>query len=307
MRTIQSTFLHVTMTKVFRQGAPRRSGLAAAVFAVGLAASAAATPALADDDIGGATTVVNLVTGDLSSGDKVSVVQGDQVFRDEGVKTDDNSSARLVLRDNTDLLLGPSSSIKLDRFVYAGPKQPGAIAINLVKGAFRFATGDADKKAYVISTPTASLGVRGTVLEIVSDPAKTFVVLGEGGAVVCMRSLPRKHCLQMTDPGQAVEVTATGIRWNSGAAAAVTAIIEAIPNAPSGPSGPSGQHASVTPTTTTTTTDTVTVHTKPGGCGGDGGDGGDGGEDSVSPSVSGSSGPGPGPGGHHGPGHGPGH
>ena len=108
------------------------------------------------------------MTGDLATGDKINVVQGDEVFKDEGVRTDANSSARLVLRDNTNLLLGPSSSIKLDRFVYSGPSQPGAIAVNLVKGALRFATGDADKKAYVISTPTAALGVRGTVLKIVA-------------------------------------------------------------------------------------------------------------------------------------------
>ena len=173
-----------------------------ALLIVGLAALGVAAPAQADESIGGAKTVVNLVTGDLPTGDKVNVFQGDDVFKDEGVRTDADSSARLVLRDNTNLLLGPSSSIKLDRFVYAGPSQPGAIAVNLVKGALRFATGDADKKAYLIATPTAALGVRGTVLKIVSNPSKTFVVLDEGGAVVCTRAAPKKHCLQLTDPGQ---------------------------------------------------------------------------------------------------------
>ena len=133
----------------------------------------------------------------------------------EGVHTDADSSARLILRDNTNLLIGPSSSIKLDRFIYAGPSQPGAIAVNLVKGALRFATGDADKKAYVISTPTASLGVRGTVLKILSyGPSKTLVVLDEGGATVCTRQTTKKHCLDLTEPGQGVEVTVTGIKWD---------------------------------------------------------------------------------------------
>ena len=301
MGTIQAKLKHVPIAS--------RAARAATAVAVGMAIAYAATPALADEDIGGATTVVNLVTGDLSSGDKVNVVQGDQVFKDEGVKTDADSSARLVLRDNTNLLLGPGSSIKLDRFVYSGPKQPGAIAVNLVKGALRFATGDADKKAYVIQTPTAALGVRGTVLKIVSDPAKTFVLLDEGGAVVCMRSSPRKHCLQMTDVGQVVEVTATGIRWNAGAAGAVEAVIEAIPDAPSGPSGPTGQHANIIPTTPTTT---VAVKGPPPGGGGDGcGGGGEGGEgeEGIAPAQVGvglgAPGPGQGPG--HAPGHGPGH
>jgi len=286
-----------------------------ALLIVGLALLGVAAPAQAEESIGGATTVVNLVTGDLATGDKISVVQGDEVFKDEGVRTDADSSARLILRDNTNLLLGPSSAIKLDRFVYSGPSQPGAIAVNLVKGALRFATGDADKKAYVISTPTAALGVRGTVLKILAvSPTDTLVLLDEGGALACTRKAKTKHCLQLTEPGQVVEVTATGIKWNSGAAGAVSAVIDAIPDAPPGsPSGPTGQHADVTPTVVTSPPSKskappggVGVGVGGGGCGGGGDGGGDGeggggvgeaaalGVSSVS-SVSGQT---PGPGGH---------
>ena len=280
--------------------APRLFGRSKSAFLiVGLAALGAAAPApsQADESIGGAKIVVNLVTGDLPTGDKINLVQGDDVFKDEGVRTDAESSARLVLRDNTNLLLGPSSSIKLDRFVYSGPSQPGAIAVNLVKGALRFATGDADKKAYVISTPTAALGVRGTVLKILAtSPTDTLVLLDEGGALVCMRTDPKKkRCLNLTEPGQVVEVTATGIKWNSGAAGTVSAVIDAIPDAPPGPSGPSGQHADVTPAVVTP----VTVTPKPPPCGG-GGDGGDGGEGEAAVHGIGASGPGAGPGNHHG-------
>ena len=235
----------------------------------GLALASVAAPALADDSIGGAKTVVNLVTGDLSTGDKVNLVQGDDVFKDEGVRTDADSSARIVLRDNTNMLLGPSSAIKLDRFVYSGPSQPGAIAVNLVKGALRFATGDADKKAYVISTPTAALGVRGTVLKIVSDSVNTFVQLDEGGSLVCTLRAPKRHCLNLTEPGQTVEVTATGIRWNAGAGASVSAVIDAIPDAPPGsPPGQTGEHADLTPTVTPVTV-TTTPPSKPCGDGRD--------------------------------------
>ena len=275
-----------------------------ALLIVGLAALGVAAPAQAqaEESIGGAKTVVNLVTGDLPTGDKINLFQGDDVFKDEGVRTDADSSARLILRDNTNLLLGPSSSIKLDRFVYSGPSQPGAIAVNLVKGALRFATGDADKKAYVISTPTATLGVRGTVLKILStSPTDTFVLLDEGGTLVCMRTDPKKkHCLQLTEPGQVVEVTATEIKWNSGAAATVSAVIDAIPDAPPGsPSGPTGQHADVTPAVVTPPPSTK----PPRPCGG-GGDGGGGGEEAaIGPGGIGS---GAGPGHGHGPG-GPSH
>ncbi len=268
MRINQPALLQSARTGNSDLATPRFFGPAkSALVIVGLAVLGVAAPAQAEESIGGAKTVVNLVTGDLGTGDKVNVFQGDDVFRDEGVRTDADSSARLVLRDNTNLLLGPSSSIKLDRFVYSGPSQPGAIAVNLVKGALRFATGDADKKAYLIATPTAAMGVRGTVLKIVSNSARTLVVLDEGGAVVCTRAAPKKRCLQLTEPNQAVEVTATGIRWNASAAATVSAIIEAIPDAPNGPSGPSGQHADVTPAVVTPkVTPPVTPPPSGGGC-----------------------------------------
>ena len=283
-----------------------------------LAASCAAATARADESIGGAKSVVNLVTGDLPTGDKISVVQGDDVFKDEGVRTDADSSARLVLRDSTNLLLGPSSSIKLDRFVYSGPKQPGAIAVNLVKGALRFATGDADKKAYVISTPTAALGVRGTVVKILAaTPTHTFVQLDEGASIVCMR-LGKKLCLELTEPGQTVEVTTTRIRWNSAAGASVSAVIDSIPDSPPGaPGGPAGQHAELTPpvvTTAVVTPPPAAPNGPPnnpggGGCRGEDGGGGGGISDAAVNSVSVTSHV-TGFAGHFGPGHGhgsPGH
>jgi hypothetical protein len=305
MRINQSAYLQSVRTRPFDLTASRFLRQAKrAVLVVGVAAAPFAAPAQAEENIGGATTVVNLVTGDLATGDKTNVVQGDAVFKDEGVRTDADSSARLILRDNTNLLLGPSSSIKLDRFVYAGPSQPGAIAVNLVKGALRFATGDADKKAYVISTPTAALGVRGTIIKILAvSPTDTLVLLDEGGTLVCMRSDPKKkRCLNLTQPGQAVEVTTTGIRWNSGAAGTVAAVIDAIPSAPPGSTGPTGEHASVTPAVVTPTT--VGAPKPPPGGGGDGCGGGGEGE-AATLGVSGhASGPGGhGPGGHGGPSH----
>jgi len=42
-------------------------------------------------------------------------------------------------------------------------------------------------------------------------------------------------------------VTTTGIKWNAGAAASVSAVIDAIPDAPDGPSGLDREHAGVTP------------------------------------------------------------
>jgi hypothetical protein len=172
-----------------------------------------AMPSRAQEGIGAARVVVNSVKGSLPSG-SVTITQNDGVFRDEGLRTDSDSSAKLVLLDDTNLSIGPSSAVKLDRFVYAGPAQTGEIAIRLAKGILRFATGNADKRAYVITTPTAAIGVRGTVLKIVASPAKTIVVLEEGAARVCARGSAHKKgsCFDLTIPGERAVVTATRAR-----------------------------------------------------------------------------------------------
>ena len=143
--------------------------------------------AWSDEKIGGAEIVINHVQGALPTGSQVPVAQGDSVFLNEAVQSGADSKARLLLEDNTNVSIGPGSTVKLDNFVYSGPKQPGTIALNLGKGTLRFVTGDASKRAYTIWTPTAAIGVRGTILRIESTSTETKVINEEGTAIVCHR------------------------------------------------------------------------------------------------------------------------
>jgi hypothetical protein len=59
--------------------------------------------------------------------------KGDEVVRNEVVRTAADSDARLVFRDDTNLSLGPGSTLKLDRTVFDDPKA-GDIAIKLTSG-----------------------------------------------------------------------------------------------------------------------------------------------------------------------------
>jgi FecR protein len=143
--------------------------------------------AWSDEKIGGAEIVINNVQGALPTGSQIPVAQGDSVFLNEAVQSGADSKARLLLEDNTNVSIGPGSTLKLDRFVYSGPKQPGTIALNIGKGTLRFVTGDASKRAYTIWTPTAAIGVRGTILRIDVSPTETRVINEEGTAIVCHR------------------------------------------------------------------------------------------------------------------------
>ena len=168
-----------------------RAGLAfsyaSAVLAAGVLLFGGGEPSWSQEKIGGAQTVVNNVDGSLPTGNQMPVAQGDNVFLNEAVRSGADSRAKLVLNDSTNLTVGPDSTVKLDDFVYSGPKSSGTIALNMTKGTLRFITGDANKRAYTIWTPTAAIGVRGTNLLIQASDTETKVVNEEGTAIVCAR------------------------------------------------------------------------------------------------------------------------
>ena len=160
----------------------------------------------ARDQIGIAATVKNNVT---QVEPQVSKIQpGDDIIRDEVVRTLLDSGAKFVLKDSTNLILGPNSTLKLDRAVFAGEKGVGDIAVNLTVGAFRFITGNLAKESYVINTPLATLGIRGTTLDFLVQRLKNTVVLKEGQAHVCAAG----NCIELTKVGDTAVVTSSGGR-----------------------------------------------------------------------------------------------
>jgi len=140
----------------------------------------------AQQHIGATVLAKNDVTRELG-GASAPLTAGEDVFRNEIVKTGVDSTAKLVFLDSTNLGVGPVSRVTLDQFVYIGNTSGGKMAVNLAKGVFRFTTGKLDKNAYIISTPNASIGVRGTVLDIGVENARSKVTLVEGQALVCPR------------------------------------------------------------------------------------------------------------------------
>jgi hypothetical protein len=139
-------------------------GLVSAIALAGL--SALQPTASIADSIGNATSARNHVDGVLG-GQTRTLASGSAVYSNELVRTGRDSAADLRFRDNTNLNVGPTSEVRLDKFVYDPNKSRGNVTLHATKGAMRFVTGAQDSRSYTIKTPYATLGVRGTVLEIV--------------------------------------------------------------------------------------------------------------------------------------------
>src|SRR5438034_9560214 len=162
------------------------------ISALCVAASFAANPAHAQARVGEAAVVKNEVVRVMgATSSQISV--GNGVLRDEIVRTGLDSAARLVMADSTNLSLGPSATIKLDRTVFNDEHTYRDIAIRLTTGAFRFVTGHSEKTAYKITTTLATIGVRGTTLDILSQRGRSVIVLQDGAASVCTLSF---QCVQ---------------------------------------------------------------------------------------------------------------
>jgi FecR protein len=139
---------------------------------------------LADEKIGKAATIKNKVEGILD-GPPRPLSAGSEVFSNELVRTSDGSVARLVFLDNTGLAVGPLSEIRLDKFVYDPTgATPGNVIVQMSRGGFRFLTGAQDHRNYTINTPYATLGVRGTIFDVLATGEKVDIHLLAGGLEV---------------------------------------------------------------------------------------------------------------------------
>jgi len=160
----------------------------------------------ATDQIGLAVTVRN----DVSQIEpKISrILAGDDLIRDEVVSTRTDSGAKFVLKDSTNLVLGPNSTLRLDRTVFSDQTSAGDIAIRLTDGAFRFITGGSRKESYKIVTPLATIGIRGTTLDFLIEQLSNTIVLKHGESRVCAGG----KCVELLREGESAMVTANGIQ-----------------------------------------------------------------------------------------------
>jgi hypothetical protein len=134
--------------------------------------------------VGKTSRVVNQVSA-LKEEDSRSLAQDDPVFALERITAALDSHGEILLNDNTHILVGPGAEVSLDDFVVSdGGIQSATIIV--LKGAFRFVSGESPKGTFKIKTPLTTIGIRGTSFDIyVNDSGITDVILYSGLVNVC--------------------------------------------------------------------------------------------------------------------------
>ena len=94
----------------------------------------------------------------ITAGNSQALSPGSELYANETVRTGNLGQADLVFVDQTNLTVGPTSEVLLDKFVYDPTGSKGNVVFQATRGAFRFVTGTQDHRAYAVNTPYGSLG-----------------------------------------------------------------------------------------------------------------------------------------------------
>jgi len=179
------------VTGLIAKGSPQAAKLTTATATVGIrgtdfdaricrtdcAADSARIPQKSEvSNVAASARVVSLqgpVAAVAAGGERRVVAEGGPVYSGETVETSGSGHAVLVFRDNTKVTVQPRTQFRVETFVYNSDNAAeGTVVFNLLRGGMRVLTGlvgRAQPKAVRMSTPTSTVGIRGTGVDIYSD------------------------------------------------------------------------------------------------------------------------------------------
>ena len=135
---------------------------------------AAATPVFAQQP--SAAGRIKVASGSafiVRQGAAIPAQVGQVVFEADGLRTGADGSIGVTLRDDTRVSIGPSSELRLERFVYAPADGGLGLVLKFMRGVAAYVSGRIAKLApdsIRLETPAAIVGVRGTTLAIRVQP-----------------------------------------------------------------------------------------------------------------------------------------
>ncbi len=148
------------------------------------------------------------------SADRAPIFARDSVVANTLLETVRDGRLDVRFIDDTKLIVGPGSEVRIDRFVFDPNPGAGAATLNMTRGVMRFVTGRMASQAYSVRTPTATLGVRGT----------DFVVQVDGAGATTVSVLDGEVEFQPND-GDGGSVSAGNTGSSAGAGVSVTATV----------------------------------------------------------------------------------
>ena len=129
--------------------------------------------------------VISAGVGEISNQDSEKLTTGSKIYFGDTIIVKEQSSAQILLLDETALTVGEKSELTIDDFIYDPKSKVGKIVSSIKVGTVRIITGEISKQNpdnLEVNVPSGSIGARGTEFAVVteSDEKSTVVLLGPG-------------------------------------------------------------------------------------------------------------------------------
>jgi hypothetical protein len=183
----------------------------------------------------GVTAAVNPTVTGLPPGQSIRQLKiGSDVVHNERIRSTSEGSMQLIFVDKTTLTISPNSDITINEFVFDRNSNSGKLALTVGKGVMRFVGGQVSHGGEArVTTPTATMGIRGGIALINSANGKTTVVHLYGSTSITTGSNSRT----ITRPGYYAEASGGQISAPGPAPAALIASYNAQLQSKSGQTG----------------------------------------------------------------------
>lgn len=117
---------------------------------------------------------------------RVTLQVGMDVKMGDLVRTNRRGEAQLIFTDDTKLVVGPNSSLVIESYLLRSDNRVNSFTVKALGGTFRMITGKSDKSAYKFTTPSATIGVRGTIFDFaIWSFGRTDLFVYDGTAILC--------------------------------------------------------------------------------------------------------------------------
>ncbi len=130
-------------------------------------------------------TVADVIPALTSRG--VQLEAGSGVDEDARLTTGPAGRGEIVFIDGSKLLLGPSTSLTVTRSLMRSGNKFKKLGLRTTRGAVRWISGSSGSPAYSLFALNATIGIRGTVVDITVRNGAAYVALVSGQADVCAR------------------------------------------------------------------------------------------------------------------------
>lgn len=132
----------------------------------------------------------------------------ERVSLGNAIDTGRASRLQVMLLDRTIFSLGSNSRITVDRFIYDPNRRASAVGLSVARGTFRFMSSKAlhaNPGQSGISTPVATIGVRGTIVEGAIGPDAIRIAAREAGLGNYTADPETASLILLRGPGPAAE------------------------------------------------------------------------------------------------------